>query len=104
MLSARPPTIEINAVATCDAHNQHAFTYVVAAGPVALAASLWNQPGTSRLSWTAEAGKTYFVRVKSADKNWAGLLGMAGTLAAEAASERAGPFDIDLADEAASQG
>jgi hypothetical protein len=95
------PTIEVNSQPTCDARSGGAFTWVVSPGNVTVSAAQPLVIGTSRLSLTAEAGKTYYIRVRTSDKAWAGVFGgLVGALIVEAASERKGAYDIDLTDEA----
>lgn len=95
-----PPTILVNSLATCDARSGGAFAHVVRAGEVTVSAADPLAFGTSRVTWVAEAGKTYYVRVKTSDKVWASVFGgFIGMAVAEAVSPRSGPFELDLTDE-----
>jgi len=95
-LMARAPDVEINGVNTCELSNGSFFTREIELRSVAITASLWDMPGTSRLSFKPQAGKRYFVRV-STDV----VGGYIGLAIAEGASSRGGPFVIDLLDEQA---
>ncbi len=102
-LMARAPDVEINGVNTCELSNGSFFTREIELRSVAITASLWDMPGTSRLSFKPQAGKRYFVRVSTdGGKLTAGVIGgYIGLAIAEGASSRGGPFVIDLLDEQA---
>jgi len=99
--AVRTPNIEVNGMPTCDLPQGGFFRKNVSPGTTTIATSLFDMPGTSRSSFKTEAGKRYTVRVspEGAKAMTGALLGIVGTLAAEAASGRGGPFQIDLIQE-----
>ncbi len=94
----RSPEIDLNGVPACDLPNGEAFFRDIEPGSVTVSTSLWDWPGTSRLAFRADEGRTYFVRMSpNAEKRLAGLLGgHPGVWIAEALAERGGPFLLDL--------
>jgi hypothetical protein len=102
MLMWRSLGVDVNGVQSCDLSRGGGFAKDVAGGPVTVAISLWDMPDkTSRLSWTAEPGKTYYVRVRIAGDTSAeakgGLLG----LGSEAVVGDSAQFNLEFTDEAA---
>jgi hypothetical protein len=100
--SMRSPDVEVNGAPTCDLTNGGSFLREIEPGPASVSLSHWDMPGTSQVSFQAEAGKTYYIRATvNDDKMAAGMfLGIVGMLAAEAASSDKGPYKLDLLNEA----
>ena len=99
--SMRQPGVEINGMKSCDLPNNSFFIRDIAAQQTTVSASLWDMPGTSRLTFTPQAGGRYYIRIApDGGKMAAGMIGgIVGTFAAEGYSENAGPFAISLLDE-----
>ena len=99
------PEIVVNDVATCDLRNGRSFVRVIHPGTVSVSADQFGVPGTSQVSFEAEAGRTYYVRVApNEDKAAAGIfLGFVGSLIAEAASSEKGPYTMAVVDETTAQ-
>ncbi|HEY4044953.1 MAG TPA: hypothetical protein VGM32_24330 [Rhodopila sp.] len=98
MLPWRSIGVDVNGVQACDLRRGGGFATDIGGGEVTVAAHLWDIPEQSHLSWTAETGKTYFVRVRVAGESSGAASGLWG-LGSAAASGPSGPFDLDLTDE-----
>jgi hypothetical protein len=92
--------VDVNGVQSCDLPRGGGFPKDVASGEVTVAVNLWDIPEKSSLSFMAEAGKTYFVRVRVSGEASPGVKGGLFGLGNEATSRASGPFDLDLTDEA----
>lgn len=91
------PAVQIDNGVTCDIANDSAFVREMPPGPVTVAVDVPMAFGVSKLAFTAEAGKTYYVRIFNNDeKTWAGMFGLIGEGIAEAASDEKGPYRIHL--------
>jgi hypothetical protein len=104
MLLFRSPSVDVNGVAACDLPRGGGFKKNVGAGEVTVAAHLWEDPETSSLSFTAEPGKTYYIRVRVAGEGSPGAVGGlfgVGTNPPQASPGKSGPFELDLTDEKA---
>lgn len=97
----RTPTIHLNGRPTCDLPNAHALKQEIAPGEVFVTATLWDWPGTSRIAFSAEADRTYLIRMEpNSEKRLAGLIGgHPGVWIAEAFSEKSGPYVLDIMSE-----
>jgi hypothetical protein len=100
MLMWRSLNVDVNGVPGCDLPRAGGFAKDVAGGPVTIAVSLWDMPGqNSRISWTAEPGKTYYVRVRISGETSPDVKGGLIGLGSEAAGGN--QFDLDFTDETA---
>jgi hypothetical protein len=97
-----PTAISLNGVPACDLQNGSGFVKDISAGSVTLLAPMFSVPGTSRLTWTVDAGHTYYVRVAvSGGMAFASFTGgVIGMGIAEATSDHTGLFDVELTAEA----
>ena len=104
MLVFRSPSIGVNGVPVCDLPRGGGFKKNVGGGEVIVTANLWDNPETSSLSFMAEPGKTYYIRVRVAGEGSSaavgGLFGL-GANPPPAAPGKSGPFELDLTDEKA---
>jgi len=57
--------VQVNGMPTCGLRNGAGFIKDVAPGQVTVSVDMWSDIGTSRLSWTAKSGATYYVRASS---------------------------------------
>jgi hypothetical protein len=102
MLMFRSPSVDVNGVPACDLPRGGGFKKDVGSGEVTVAAHLWDNPETSSLSLMAEAGKTYYIRVRvagEASPGAAGGLFGVGTNPPKGSPGSSGPFEFDLTDE-----
>lgn len=74
--------VDINGVTACSLVQGGFFIRNVPAGSTTISSSIWDLPGTSRLTVNAQAGHRYYVRVQY-----------------DLAAARVGPFAIDNVDE-----
>lgn len=101
MYPLRSPGVDINGLPACDLASGGIFVRDIAPGRVTVSSSLWDSPGTSRLSFNAAPGTTYHVRLAvDFGKSFGALAGLPGMLAAEAVSDRGGPFTIGIVEPA----
>lgn len=77
------------------------FVKDVPAGPVTLSSSIWDMPGTSRLTIDAKPGKRYYVKFQmdTGKSLGFGAFGLLGAAVAEGASSHGGPYLIEAIDE-----
>jgi hypothetical protein len=101
MLMWRSLSVDVNGLPACDLPRSGGFAMDVGSGQVTVAVRLWETPGKSSLSWTAEAAKTYYLRVRVSGETSPGVKGGLIGLGSEAPAGDSGPFDLDLTDEAA---
>jgi hypothetical protein len=104
MLVFRSPSVDVNGVPACDLPRGGGFKKDVGSGEVTVAAHLWDIPETSSISLMAEAGKTYYIRVRVAGEAAPGAVGGLfglGTNPPKRSPGNSGPFELDLTDEAA---
>jgi hypothetical protein len=102
MLMFRSPSVDVNGVPACDLPRGGGFKKDVGSGEVTVAAHLWDNPETSSLSLMAEAGKTYYIRVRVAGEASPGAVGGlfgVGTNPPKGSPGNSGPFELDLTDE-----
>lgn len=101
MYPMRSPSVDVNGLPTCDLPSGGIFIKDVPPGRITISSSLWDAPGTSRLNFNAIAGRTYHVRMAvDFGKSFGALAGLPGMLAAEAISDRGGPFTIGIVEPA----
>lgn len=93
--------VDLNGQHGCDVAAGGYFVLNVPPGEQTLSASIWDMPGTSRLTVNAKAGQRYYVRLDYDFGKGAafGGLGLPGALAVEGASSHGGPFTIELIDQ-----
>jgi hypothetical protein len=104
MLMFRSPSVDVNGVSACDLPRGGGFKKDVGGGQVTVTAQLWDVPETSSLSFIAEPGKTYYIRVRVAGEASSGAVGGLfglGTNPPQGSPGQSGPFELDLTDEAA---
>ena len=53
--------VKVNGTPTCGLRSGTGFIQDVAPGPVTVSVDMWSDIGTSRLSWMAKSGATYYV-------------------------------------------
>ncbi len=102
MLVFRSPSVDVNGVPACDLPRGGGFKKDVGSGEVTVAAHLWDIPEPSSLSFMAEAGKTYYIRVRVAGEESPGAVGGLFGLGAnppQGSLGNSGPFELDLTDE-----
>jgi len=102
MLMFRSPSVDVNGVSACDLPRGGGFKKDVGGGQVTVTAQLWDVPETSSLSFMAEPGKTYYLRVRVAGEASPGAVGGLfglGTNPPQAPPGKSGPFELDLTDE-----
>lgn len=89
--------IDLNGKRQCKLHPGSYFVSDIV-GDVTISSSSWDMPGTSKISFKAWPGKTYFVRMDTNDgKQIAATAGgLVGALSAEAFSSTGGPFIFTL--------
>lgn len=67
-LSARKPDVLINGMA-CELPQRAFISKEIPSGKVELSISMWDLPGTTRYSFSAEKGKTYFIKTEPNKQN-----------------------------------
>ncbi len=99
MLMWRSFNVDVNGASTCDLPRGGGFAKDVSSGQVTVAVSLWQMPGKGSLSWTAEPGKIYYVRVRVSGEDLSEVKGGLFGLGSEAAAGDAAQFALDFTDE-----
>lgn len=85
--------LEFNGKEVCDIHNAAFMVRDVEPGSLTISSSKFGALGTSRITLTAKAGETVYVKEEiNGDKMFSGIFGgMIGSATSEAISENAGP-------------
>lgn len=88
--------VAVNGVDVCRLSNAGYTRVPVTSSQTTITGSLWNSPGTSRLTIDTSKHKTYYVKVEGGANIMGGAIGgFIGQLGAEAVNG-SGPFDISL--------
>lgn len=88
--------VAVNGVDVCDLSNAGFTRIPVTSNQTTITGSLWNSPGTSRLTIDTSKHKTYYVKVEGGANIMGGLIGgFIGQLGSEGVNG-SGPFDITL--------
>jgi len=93
--------VDINGVPGCEIATGTFFYKDVPSGSMTISSSIWNMPGTSRLTIPTILGKRYYIKFQmDMGKSMSfGALGFVGALASEGVSSGGGPFLIESVNE-----
>lgn len=87
-------TVGVNGNDACRLHPGSFFLVNDAIGKTEVTASIWSDPGTSRIPINAKSGEIYYIKMEPNDVKQAAAMGagLVGLLIAEGISSTSGPF------------